>query len=250
MSESGGFLGRWSRRKIQAREGGEPPEPPRADPVAPLAGPGAGQPAAGPSGAATGPAATAADPLRQTPVPATDPATEPAPAIPAPTLADAQALTPQSDFKPFIARGVAPEVRNTAMKKLFADPRYNVMDGLDTYIDDYANPEPLPESMLRQMAGAKFLGMFPEEKPAPGESVPADPARAGDVADTPPRRSVAQSDADADPSGARALPSDPESITPTAARDAAVSQNQHADTDLRLQPDHAPAGESPGRGAG
>ncbi|MDO9088898.1 MAG: DUF3306 domain-containing protein [Burkholderiaceae bacterium] len=233
MSEGEGFLGRWSRRKIQVREGVEPLEPPVADPVAPLAGSGAGLSAAETPGAAPGPAAKAADP---------------APQIPAPTLEDAQALTPQSDFKPFIARGVAPEVRNTAMKKLFADPHYNVMDRLDTYIDDYSNPEPLPESMLRQMASAKFLGMFSEEKPASDEQAQADPARAGDVADTPPRQSVAQSDADADPPGAQTPPS--ESITPTAAPDAAISQNQHADTDLRLQPDHAPAGESPGRGAG
>ncbi|MDP3138940.1 MAG: DUF3306 domain-containing protein [Burkholderiaceae bacterium] len=240
MSEGEGFLGRWSRRKIQVREGAEPLEPPVADPVAPLAGIGAGLPAAGTPGAAPGPVAEAADPVRQNPAPPTG--------IPAPTLADAQALTPQSDFKPFIARGVAPEVRNTAMKKLFADPHYNVMDRLDTYIDDYSNPEPLPESMLRQMASAKFLGMFSEEKPASDEQAQADPARAGDVADTPPRQSVAQSDADADPPGAQTPPS--ESITPTAAPDAAISQNQHADTDLRLQPDHAPAGESPGRGAG
>ena len=30
------------------------------------------------------------------------------------------------------------------MKKLFSDPHFNVMDGLDTYIDDYGKPDPLP----------------------------------------------------------------------------------------------------------
>ena len=48
-----------------------------------------------------------------------------------------------------MARDVAPEVRNAAMKKLFADPQFNVMDRLDTYIDDYSLPDPLPASMLR-----------------------------------------------------------------------------------------------------
>ena len=43
------------------------------------------------------------------------------------------------------------------MKKLFADPHFNVMDGLDTYIDDYAKPDPIPPAMLRQLASAKFL---------------------------------------------------------------------------------------------
>jgi hypothetical protein len=39
---------------------------------------------------------------------------------------------------------VAPEVKNAAFKKLFADPHFNVMDGLDIYIDDYSKPDPLP----------------------------------------------------------------------------------------------------------
>ncbi len=76
------------------------------------------------------------------------------------TLQDAQALTQQSDFAPFVAREVAPEVRNAAMKKLFSDPHYQVMDRLDTYIDDYSLADPIPESMLRQMASAKFLQLF------------------------------------------------------------------------------------------
>ena len=46
------------------------------------------------------------------------------------------------------------DVRNAAMKKLFADPHFNVMDGLDIYIGDYTQPDPLPEGMLAQMAGA------------------------------------------------------------------------------------------------
>lgn len=65
-----------------------------------------------------------------------------------------------------MAQQVSPEVRNAAMKKLFADPHYNVMDGLDTYIDDYSNPDPISESMLRQMVSAKFLNLFPDEPAA------------------------------------------------------------------------------------
>ena len=82
---------------------------------------------------------------------------------PLPTLDDVQALTPASDFKPFMLQGVAPDVRNAAMKKLFADPHFNVMDRLDIYIDDYSQPDPLPAAMLRQMASAKILNLFDEE---------------------------------------------------------------------------------------
>ncbi len=49
-----------------------------------------------------------------------------------------------SDFKPFVAKNVAPEVKNAAFKKLFADPHFNVMDGLDTYIDDYSKSDADP----------------------------------------------------------------------------------------------------------
>ncbi|WP_309246525.1 DUF3306 domain-containing protein [Ramlibacter montanisoli] len=63
---------------------------------------------------------------------------------PLPTLADTESLTKDSDFTRFVQPGVSPEVKNAAMKKLFADPHFNVMDGLDTYIDDYGKPDPIP----------------------------------------------------------------------------------------------------------
>ena len=93
--------------------------------------------------------------------------TSPADAQTAPTLADAAQLTPESDFTAFVARGVTPEVKNAAMKKLFSDPHFNVMDGLDIYIDDYNRPDPLPVAMLRQMTSAKTLNLFEDEEQTP-----------------------------------------------------------------------------------
>ena len=81
------------------------------------------------------------------------------------TLADTQSLDASSDFVPFMARGVMPQVRNAAMKKLFADPHYNVMDGLDIYIDDYSKTLPLPVETVKQMVSARFLGLFEEVPP-------------------------------------------------------------------------------------
>jgi hypothetical protein len=150
-----GFLGRWSQRK-QAQRAGLPLDEPPAPTTAPLPSPTAAVPAAGVPAAAPGPA--------QSP-----PATEPA--APPPSLDDASRLTPASDFRPFMARDVSPEVRNAAMKKLFADPQFNVMDRLDTYIDDYSRPDPLPAAMLRQMASAQFLKLFDDDN----EAEPAQP---------------------------------------------------------------------------
>jgi hypothetical protein len=158
-----GFLSRWSRRKAQARHG-EPVAEPAPAPSEPPAH-------HGPPPTAPAPAVVT-QPVQ--PAPASTPDTAAAETTPpaAPTLADTAALNAQSDFTPFVARGVEPEVRNAALKKLFADPHFNVMDGLDTYIDDYGRPDPLPASMLKKMAQAHFLGLFTDETAPPVAAAP------------------------------------------------------------------------------
>ena len=79
------------------------------------------------------------------------------PEAPAPTLEQVESLTPDSDFTPFVARGVDEAVRRAALKKLFADPHFNVMDGLDTYIEDYNKFEPLTPLMVAALNHAKDL---------------------------------------------------------------------------------------------
>ena len=90
-----------------------------------------------------------------------DPAAEP-PKLP--TLSDVEQLTPDSDFSTFMTQGVSPEVRNAAMKKLFTDPHYNVMDGLDIYIGDYNTPDPLPAGMLAKNCAPTILASMPAGK--------------------------------------------------------------------------------------
>lgn len=89
------------------------------------------------------------------------PTVQPAPAEdtprPPPTLEEVAALTPDSDFKPFVARGVDENVRRSAMKKLFADPHFNVMDGLDVYIDDYSKFQPMTPQILSALNHAQAL---------------------------------------------------------------------------------------------
>ena len=210
MEGDDGFLSRWARRKTDARQGKplDEPEPLKPAPELTL---------------------TAKPVLPQTAAPVAVPkgAEMPnggeAPEVAAPpplTLEDAKALNQHSDFKPFMAHQVQPEVRNAAMKKLFADPHYNVMDGLDTYIDDYSKSDPIPESMLRQMVSAQFLKLFDEE-PSPPVTAP------GDLSGDSLPESVAQSTDSLDPE----IPPD------------------HANTHLRLQPDHAPAGPDTGSSA-
>jgi hypothetical protein len=137
-------------------------------------------------------------------------------------MADVQSLTKDSDYTQFMAGEVAPEVKNAAMKKLFADPHFNVMDRMDVYIDDYGQSDPIPQAMLRQMASAKFLNLFEDDD---GEKKDAH-ANLNDIPSANDTQVVAQS-----------VPA------------ATISKTEpltHDHPDLRLQPDPAPRPEGAG----
>ena len=119
------FLSRWSRRKLQANKEPAPPSPPAPPPLPAVAPPGDLAPA-------------------QSDIP------EPLQAV--------DSLTPESNFEPFMNAKVDPETRRQALKTLFTDPRFNVMDGLDVYIDDYSKPDPLPAGWLEKMHQFAYLG--------------------------------------------------------------------------------------------
>jgi len=174
------FLSRWSRRKLQAKEN------------APAGAPQAGElPAAAPAA----------------PLPA---ATEP------PAAATSEGIS--SEYREFFDPRVDEKLRQTALKKLFSDPHFNVMDGLDTYIDDYSIPDPIPEAMLRQLNQAKGLFLFDEEtKPdagardgskVAGEAALASPAAPADTSALPEPAPASASDeaAGVATSAAAALP--------------------------------------------
>lgn len=76
---------------------------------------------------------------------------------PPPELPPLDQLTFDSDYRQFFHPGVEEGVRRAALKKLFSDPRFNVMDGLDVYIDDYSKTEPLPAAMLAGLRQAQNI---------------------------------------------------------------------------------------------
>ena len=77
-----------------------------------------------------------------------------------PTLEDVLKLTKDSDYSAYVKPGIDPSVQQAALQKLFSDPRYNVMDGLDIYIDDYSKPDPIPLEMLKKLNQSELLGLF------------------------------------------------------------------------------------------
>ena len=92
------------------------------------------------------------------------------PALPPVTLEDVEKIDRfDPDFSAFMRPDVDPAVQQAALKKMFTDPHFNVMDGLDIYIDDYSNPELLPPEMLRGLVQSDLLGIFKATDEAPAK---------------------------------------------------------------------------------
>ncbi|QWD63514.1 DUF3306 domain-containing protein [Polynucleobacter sp. MWH-UH2A] len=142
-----GFFSRWSRRKSgQEKELDLPDELAKQVPVSP-----------------------ASDSSSAVKVDAVDQAEPPA------TFEDVEKIDRFSpDFSAFMKPGVDPAVQQAALKKMFTDPHFNVMDGLDIYIDDYSKPDPLMPGMLERMVQSDMLNLFrkkPDAATAEGHKV-------------------------------------------------------------------------------
>ena len=221
--ERSGFLDRWARRKTDVLQGKAVQEPVvAAKPVLPE------------------PVANEIEPVREQ-------AIEKPPEL---SLEDVKQLTKDSDFKPFMAKNVGSDVRNAAMKKLFADPHFNVMDGLDIYIDDYSKSDPIPEAMLRAMTSSKFLKLFDDEEDKDKDADKLEDSAPWENANNPTGQTVAQSYEQADTAELGSAPqinsSQPE-LLPDGI-DSVASQKDHDYPHLRLQPDHAAPAPKAGRG--
>ena len=170
-SPAGFSLRRWSARKRAAVvEGRGETTVPAKEPAAP---------------APPEPAAATTAPVTQKAGPGSVDA-----AAPPTVLPPVETLTPASDFTPFMRPDVDPALRRAALHKLFADPHFNVMDGLDVYIDDYSKPDPISPEMVRTLRHARyifsppatrvneagFVEDVPEEAPAPQAGEPGSPA--------------------------------------------------------------------------
>ncbi len=107
-----GWIARWSRRKHEARR-----SPPR-DP------------------------ATPADDAAAHPPPTAEPA-RPLPAV--------EELSPEDDYSGFLSPEVDDAVRRLALRKLFHSAKFNLVDGLDDYAEDYRSFEALGDVMTADL---------------------------------------------------------------------------------------------------
>jgi len=181
---AGFSLKRWSRRKLEAA---------RAAPASPRLP------------AAPQPASPAPSPITDaTPVSAGQ---DPAPGAAPTPLPPVDSLHFDSDFTPFLQPKVDEAVKRQALKKLFQDPRFNVMDRLDVYIDDYSLPDPIAPDMVRQLLQAHSFFTAPKTRVNEQgfvEDVPADEPAAPPAASALPEPDVAAPPAPIPEAGAAA----------------------------------------------
>ncbi|BET26006.1 uncharacterized protein DUF3306 [Limnobacter thiooxidans] len=144
---SDNFLSRWSRRKIEVRA-----QEKEGLPVAEVAEPSLAQL----------PAQQPADNFVNSPSALAAPVDSAAPELPLPTELDLAAVEQGGDIKAFLVDKVAPELKNKAFKALFSRPEFNLMDGLDIYIDDYNKFTPLSQEDIGKMSLSKQLLSRPD----------------------------------------------------------------------------------------
>ena len=171
---SEGFLRRWSRLKAT------------------------GEPEAAPAPLVPAPAAPAAEDK----------------AAPLPTLADVAQLGADADFSRFVAPDVDSAVRRLALKKLFADPHFHAIDGLDIYMGDFTQPDPIPAAMMGALQHARSVfGRTSDDDNAraardpaePPELDPAEPPRADPAVPTEADPATPAQADPAEPAGAPAM---------------------------------------------
>jgi hypothetical protein len=94
----------------------------------------------------------------------------------APALPPVEKLTPESDFSGFMHPKVGDALRRAALKKLFADPHFNLPDPFEAYSGDWTGGEPIPDEMMATLNQARTLLFSEKEKQAQDEKKLAEEA--------------------------------------------------------------------------
>lgn len=101
-----------------------------------------------------------------------------------PELPPVEKLDFDSDYRAFFHPKVGEDTRRAALKRLFSDARFNIMDGLDVYIDDYSKSDPIPPAMLAGLRQAQNILRWAkgEENKAPTDHASPDAIEVAETA--------------------------------------------------------------------
>ena len=222
-----GFLKRWSRLKATGSEAEAPPRPAPAAPVS--------TPVFAPVSAPITAPVTAPVPVQ---------ADAPPQDRPLPTLEDAARLTPDADFSGFVAKDVDKSVQRLALKKLFADPHFHVMDGLDMYMDDYNKPSPVSAAMLAALDHARSALRYPDAETPAAKAAPAAAEHAVREGATPDAQTDAGVDAAADTKRVGVASADADNVFDTEVQDAGAMTAPASHVSLPATPQQSLQGQA------
>ena len=79
---------------------------------------------------------------------------------PLPTLEDTASLEVGANVSRFLRDGVSDAVKGAALKKLFADPAYNVISDMDDYVEDYSKMATMTKLEVSKLQQSKDLYLF------------------------------------------------------------------------------------------
>jgi hypothetical protein len=88
-----------------------------------------------------------------------------------------ESLGEDSDYRGFLSPKVSEALRKAALRKLFRQSRFNAVDGLDDYAEDYTSFEPLGDLVTHEMRR-----MLERARKALEEGGEAEPAAAPEAA--------------------------------------------------------------------
>jgi len=153
MTDSSEFIRRWSRRKQAARQDAKPvDEPDGKDPE--------GEHDAAPPAAQPRAAGESVDSEHE-----------------ALELPDIDSLSTDSDFTPFMKKGVPKELRNRAMRKLWrVNPVFGHLDGLNDYDGDFTDAASVVKDLKTLYKVGKGIVLKPDPEPEPESTAGAPPA--------------------------------------------------------------------------
>lgn len=156
---------------------------------------------------------------------------------PPPTIEDVEKIDVKApDFSAFMRPDVDPAVQQAALKKMFSDPHFNVMDGLDIYIDDYTKSEPIPLDMLKRMRQSELLGLFKSAEELYPESTQKIDSEIEPVEDAPEKLA-------SNPQTAEPTEPNPEELIPAEQKSATQPMELESKTTSTKVPETVPIGE-------
>ncbi len=157
MTDESDFLRRWSRRKRAARK----PGPSDTEPVEDAREPSAGDEIAAARG--------------EEPESAESPTAEPESL----ELPDIDSLNADSDFTPFLKKGVPEELKNRALRKLWrVNPVFGHLDGLNDYDGDFTDAATVVKDLKTLYKVGR--GFLPDPEDTATEPAPESPSDGGE----------------------------------------------------------------------